>query len=150
MPETALMHVVIRKSSVRWKGRVDGSVRAVTTQSGVLKRARFSPGLPLTKGSQTDPAELIAAAHASSFALALSRELRLKPSVLGDIITTATVTLEYLAAVWTIVSIHLDVTARLPGITQNRFIDAIIRAKTKCPVTRLLRATISMNARLER
>ena len=144
------MNVMMRKAAVHWKGGIGGGTRAMTTESGVLKRARFSPALPLAKTSHTDPVELIAAAHAGSFSLALSNELRLKPSAAGEIVTTATVTLECLAALWTIVDIHLDVAARLPGITQNRFIDATVRAKTKCLVSRLLRATISMTARLEK
>jgi osmotically inducible protein OsmC len=68
----------------------------------------------------------------------------------GDILTSAAVTLERLAAGWTILNIHLDVVARLPNATQGRFIDAAVRAKTNCLVSRVLRATISMNAKLEK
>jgi osmotically inducible protein OsmC len=150
LSETVLMNLMIRKASVRWKGGTDGGARAVTTGSGVLKRAGSSPGLPLKINPHTDPAELIAAAHACSFSLALSNELRLKPSAVGQIVTTATVTLEYLAAVWTIINIHLTVVAMLPKVTHDRFIDATVRAKTNCLVSRLLRANISMNARLEK
>ena len=67
----------------------------------------------------------------------------------ADVIVTATVTLEHLAAGWTIMNIHLNVIARLPKVTQSRFIDATVRAKTSCLVSRLLRANISMNAKLE-
>jgi osmotically inducible protein OsmC len=150
LSENVPMNVMIRKASVRWKGGMAGGARAVTTDSGVLKRATFSLGLPLKSNSHTDPAELIAAAHASSFSLALSSELRLRPSAVGKIVTTTTVTLEYLAAVWTIMNIHLNVVATLPKVTQDRFIDATVRAKTNCLVSRLLRANISMNARLEK
>ena len=144
------MNVMIRKASVRWKGGADGGARAVTAESGVLKRARSSPGRALRINSHSDPAELIAAAHASSFSLALSNELRLRPSAAGEILTTASVTLEYLAAVWTIISINLNVVATLPKVTHDKFIDATVRAKTNCLVSRLLRANISMNARLEK
>jgi osmotically inducible protein OsmC len=68
----------------------------------------------------------------------------------GDIATTATVTLEHLAAGWTIINIHLNVIARLPRLTQGEFIDATVRAKTSCVVSRLLRTNISMNAKLEK
>jgi osmotically inducible protein OsmC len=149
-PEDVRMNVIMRKASVRWKGGAAGGTRAVTTASGVLKRARFSGGLPVKINSRTDPAELIAAAHAGSFSLALSKELRLRPSAAGDIVTTVTVTLEHLAAVWTIINVHLNVVATLPKVTQGRFIDATVRAKTNCLVSRLLRGNISMHARLEK
>jgi len=143
------MNLIIRKASVRWKGGAKGGTRAVTTESGVLKQAKFSLGTPLKHNSNTDPAELIAAAHASSFSLALSNELGLKAIAAGEIVTSAAVTLEHLAAGWTIMNIHLNVVARLPKVTQSRFIDATVRAKTSCLVSRLLRANVSMNAKLE-
>jgi len=121
----------------------------MTTESGVLKDAGFSPGIPFARDSGTNPAELIAAAHAASFSLALSHELGLAGSASGHIVITATVTLEHLAAGWTIMNIHLNVVARLPKVTQSRFIDATVRAKTSCVVSRLLRANISMTAKLE-
>ena len=139
------MNLIIRKASVCWKG----GARSVTSDSGVLKRAKFSLGLPVKNNSHTDPAELIAAAHATSFSLALFNELKLKPSAGAKIATSASVTLEYLVTGWTIMNIHLTVVARLAKVTQGRFIDATVRAKTNCLVSRLLRANISMNAKLE-
>ncbi|HUA37086.1 MAG TPA: OsmC family peroxiredoxin [Candidatus Sulfopaludibacter sp.] len=144
------MKLIIQKASVRWQGGSNGGTRAMTTESGVLKETGFSLGIPFTKNSGTNPAELIAAAHAASFSLALSNELGLAGSASGDIVVTATVTLEHLAAGWTIMNIHLNVIARLLKVTQGRFIDATVRAKTSCLVSRLLRANISMNARLEK
>jgi hypothetical protein len=70
-------------------------------------------------------------------------------SASGDIVTTTTVTLEHLAGGWTITNLHLNVIAKLPKMTQREFIDATVRAETSCLVSRLLRATISMNAKLE-
>jgi osmotically inducible protein OsmC len=147
--EYASVNLIIRKASVLWRGGGKGGTRTVTTDSGVLKRARVSLGLPHKDNSDTDPAELLAAAHASSFSLALSNELGLRASAAGKIVTEATVTLEHLAAGWTIMNIHLNVIARLPKVTQARFIDVTVRAKTNCIVSRLLRANISMNAKLE-
>jgi lipoyl-dependent peroxiredoxin len=145
------MKLIMRKASVQWKGGSNGGTRRITTESGALKQAHYSPGIPL-RGSAgaTNPAELIAAAHAASFASALSNELGLAGAARGDIVTTATVTLEHLAAGWTIINIHLNVIARLPRLTQGEFIDATVRAKTSCLVSRLLRANISMNAKLEK
>lgn len=144
------MKLIMRKASVSWKGGADGGTRAISTESGVLNRAHYSLGVPFRENSGTNPAELIAAAHAASFSLALWNELGLPGSAPGDVVTTATVTLEQLAAGWTIMNIHLNVIARLPRLTQSRFIDATVRAKTSCLVSRLLRANISMNARLEK
>lgn len=144
------MNLIIRKASVLWKGGDKGGTRAVTTDSGVLKRAKFSLDLPFKNKSHTDPAELIAAAHVSSFSLALSNELGLKASAAGEIVTVATVTLEHLAAGWKVMNIHLNVLARLPRVTQGTFIDATVRAKTNCLVSQLLRANVSMNAKLEK
>jgi osmotically inducible protein OsmC len=143
------MTLITRKASVRWKGAAKGGTRAVTTESGILNETKISLGIPHKNGSDTDPVELIAAAHASSFSLALSKELGLKDFAAGEIITTATVTLEYLATGWTITSIHVNVIARLPKVSQGNFIDATVRAKTNCLVSKALRSTISMNAKLE-
>lgn len=140
------MQLIIRKAAVQWKVGAKGDTRIVNTGSGVLKNTRCASGVPLKEN--TDPAELIAAAHAGSFALALAKELKLAPSASGNIITTATVTKEHLATGWMITNIHLNVVAALPRVTQSEFIDATVRAKTSCLVSQLLRATISMNAKL--
>jgi osmotically inducible protein OsmC len=142
------MQLIIRKAAVQWKAGPKGDTRVVNTGSGVLKDTRYASGVPLKENSVTDPAELIAAAHAGSFSLALSKELKLAPSASGNIITTATVTTEHLATGWTITNIHLNVIAMLPQVTQSEFIDATVRAKTSCLVSQLLRATISVNAKL--
>ena len=142
------MQLIIRKAVVEWKIGSKGGTRIVSTGSGVLKDARCASDIPLKENSVTDPAELIAAAHAGSFSLALSKELKLPPSASGSITTTATVTTEHLNTGWTITNIHLDTVATLPKVTQNKFIDATVRAKTSCLVSRLLRATVSVNARL--
>jgi osmotically inducible protein OsmC len=144
------MKLIMRKASVRWQGGSRGGLRAMTTESGALKEAPYSLSVPFREDSGTNPVELIAAAHAGSFASALSNELGLARSAAGDIVITATVTLERLAAGWTIMNIHLNIVARLPRVTQRRFIDATVRAKTSCLVSRLLRADISMNAKLEK
>jgi osmotically inducible protein OsmC len=139
------MNPISREVSVAWK---DG-VSAVTTGSGESEGVRFSLSAPLKNGSGIDPATLIAAAHAGSFSLALSQEVGAKAFAAGEIVVTALVTMEPLAAGWTVMNIHLKVVAKLPKVTQGGFIDAAIRAKTSCMVSRLLNAKISMNAKLE-
>src|ERR1044072_1923151 len=106
------MKLLVRNASVLWKGGLKESTRIVSTTSGVLKRARFFSGVGHRK-SATDPGELIAAAHAASFSLALLHELGLPNSTSGRIATTAMVTLEDLAGGWTIMNIHLNVMAKL-------------------------------------
>ncbi|MEO8206199.1 MAG: OsmC family peroxiredoxin [Chthoniobacterales bacterium] len=144
------MNPIIRKSSVHWKGGARGGTRTVTTESGVIKEAFFSSQKLLKKSAHTDPAELVAAALATSFSLALSNELKLRPVAAGMIATTASVTQDHSIAGWTIKKVHLNVIAKLPDVTQGTFIDATIRAKTHCLISKLLRANISMNAKLEK
>jgi len=122
----------------------------MTTESGVLSQTRYAMSIPLRKTSGTNPAELIAAAHAGSFSMALSQELGLARSALGSIATTATVTLQNLSGIWSIINLHLNVLAKLPKVTQGQFIDATVRAKTTCLISKLLRANLSMNAKLEK
>ena len=143
------MKLIMRKASARWESGARGGTQTLSAESGALKQIRYSLGIPF-ENSATDPAELVAAAHAASFALALSHELGLARSVSGNIVVTATVTLEHVAAGWTILDLHLNIVARLPGVPQGRFIDATVRAKTSCMVSRLLRANISMTAKLEK
>ncbi len=78
------MKLIMRKAFVRWKGGSNGGTRAMTTESGMLKKARYSLGIPFRENSGTNPAELIAAAHAGSFSLALSNELGLTGFASGD------------------------------------------------------------------
>jgi osmotically inducible protein OsmC len=142
--------IIMKKSSVRWNGGSKSRTRIMSTQSGVLRRTCIAQGMTPAENFDTDPAELIAAAHAGSFSLALSNELRSSGCASDHIITTATVTLEHLRAGWTIINIHLDVIAKLLKVSQGKFIDATVRAKTRCLVTRLLRTSVSMNAKLEK
>src|SRR5688572_16498134 len=100
------MKLIMRKAFVRWKGGSKGGSRVITTESGVLKQSRYSVGIPFCTDSVTNPVELMAAALAGSFSLALSNELGLAAFSAGDTLTTATLTLERLAAGWTIMNIH--------------------------------------------
>jgi len=114
-----------------------------------LNRASFSLGQIRHHKFNTNSAELIAADHATSFSLALISELGKAALVGGEILLTASVRLELTAAEWTMTNLHLNVVARLPRLSQEAFIDATLRAKMKCPVSRALRPAVSMNAKLE-
>jgi len=142
------MKLVNRKASTRWNGSARG--RRHDVKRRVLKRVSYTARVSRQEDCDTHPAELLAVAHAASFALALTKELGLAASPPGKIVITATVTLERQVAFWTITNIHLNVLAQLHKVTQSRFIDAAIRAKTKCLVSRLSRVNISMNAKLEK
>jgi osmotically inducible protein OsmC len=144
--ERMAMKPVVRKASVSWKG----GAKAFTNESPSLKPAGFTFGTSFNGSSNTASAELIAAAHANSFVLALFQELGPQALRAGNLFATAAVSLELLAAGWTIIGIHLHVVAKLPQVTQSEFIDATVRAKTNCLVSRLVRANISMNAKLEK
>jgi osmotically inducible protein OsmC len=139
-----------RTASVLWKSGAQGGTRSISTGSGALTEAQILSGSPLKCDLYTNPGELIAAALVSSFSLALSRELGTKADVVGEIATTATVNTENLSAGWTVTDVALSVNARLPKVTQGQFIDAAVQAKTSCMVCRLLRANISMHAKLDK
>jgi osmotically inducible protein OsmC len=122
---------------------------AISTQSGVLADAPYSFVTRFENQKGTNPEELIAAAHAGCFTMALSAQLGTMNFTPQSLRTTAAVTLEKLDAGWTISKIHLDVTAKVPGISASAFDSAAASAKANCPVSRLLKAEISMDALLE-
>jgi osmotically inducible protein OsmC len=137
-----------RKASVIWQGSHKHGSGAMYTNSTGFKKVAY--GLGRRIDGLTNPPELIAAAHASSFSIALANELGDAGYHPTQIDTTATVTMEDNAAGWTMTQIHLDVIATLPRGRQCDFIDATLRAKATCPISRLLNANISMRAKLKR
>lgn len=148
--EITSMNLIIRKTSIHWKSGAPGGIGTLTTGSGVLKEAKLSLGLSPQEAVHTDSAELIAAAHASSFFLALANDLQLRVIPSGEIITTATVTMEPLGTEGAMKNIHLNVLAKLPNVTHIRFIEAMVRSKTNSGVSQLPLGNVSMNAKLER
>jgi osmotically inducible protein OsmC len=119
----------------------------ISTPSAALKMALHAANGDL-KRRGTNPPELIAAAHAGSFALTLANELSEAGYRPRQIDTTSTVTMEDIAAGWTMTQIHLDVVAAVPRVAECDFVDAALRAKANCPVSRALNANISMRAKL--
>ena len=137
-----------RKASVLWLGTRLRGKGAIRTPNAALKMAMHaSDGDARRRG--TNPTELIAAAHAGSFSLTLANELGEAGYNPRQIDTTATVTMEH-AAGWTMTQIHLDVIAEVPRVAKCDFVDATLRAKANCPVSRALTANISMRALLTR
>jgi len=138
-----------RKGSAVWNGGLKDGKGTVSTASGVLNNAPYSFVTRFENEKGTNPEELIGAAHAGCFSMALSAQLNnagLKPE---RIATEATVTLEKLEAGFAITTVHLQVSARVPGATQDQFNTATNNAKAGCPVSKLLNAKITMDAKLE-
>jgi len=138
-----------RKASAVWQGGLKDGKGTISTDSGVLDNTQYSFSTRFEDGVGTNPEELIAAAHAGCFSMALSGQLGSAGLTAESINTTATVTLEKTDAGFTITKVHLDVTARIPGAEQSAFETAANNAKAGCPISRLLKAEITMDAKLE-
>jgi len=138
-----------RKASAVWQGGLKDGKGTISTDSGVLENTQYSFSTRFEDGKGTNPEELIAAAHAGCFSMALSGQLGNAGMTAESINTTATVTLEKTDAGFTITKVHLDVTARIPGAEQAAFETAANNAKAGCPISRLLKAEITMDAKLE-
>jgi osmotically inducible protein OsmC len=137
-----------RKASARWEGAIQNGRGTISTDSGTLSQAQYSFSTRFENGVGTNPEELIAAAHAGCFSMALSGQLGKADLTPESIETTATVTLDKTDAGWTVTEVHLDVTARVPGATEEAFNTAADNAKLGCPISRLLIAKITMDAKL--
>jgi lipoyl-dependent peroxiredoxin len=138
-----------RNATAVWKGNLREGDGTLTTESGVLSKTQYSFRTRFAEGIGTNPDELIAASLGGCFSMALSNELGLSGLHPKSIETTATATMEDLAAGWTLTHVQLDVHATVPDASQARFMDAALAAKTKCPIARLLNTTISMAASLD-
>jgi osmotically inducible protein OsmC len=137
-----------RSATARWQGGLKDGQGNISTQSGVLTNAQYSFGTRFEHGTGTNPEELIAAAHAGCFTMALSAQLD-KAGLKADSLETAvTVTMEKKETGWEITESHLEVTARIPGADTDRFEAAANEAKASCPISRLLNTMITMEARL--
>lgn len=137
-----------RTASAHWSGGLKDGRGTVSTQSGVLKQTQYSFSTRFENGAGTNPEELIAAAHAGCFSMALSGQLGQEGMTAESIDTTATLTLEKTDAGFTITAVHLDVEVKIPGADQVKFDTAAQNAKKGCPVSRVLNATITMSAKL--
>jgi lipoyl-dependent peroxiredoxin len=138
-----------RKGSARWSGTLKEGSGTVSTGSGLLRDAQYSFGTRFEEGEGTNPEELIAAAHAGCFSMALSGQLTEGGSPPESIETAATVTLEKTEAGFSVTKVHLEVIGKVPGATEESFEKAANNAKSGCPISRLLNAEINMDARLE-
>jgi osmotically inducible protein OsmC len=138
-----------RKASAAWNGGLKDGKGTISTDSGVLSNTQYSFSTRFEEGAGTNPEELIAAAHAGCFSMALSGQLGQAGLTADSIRTTASVTLEKTDSGFAITKVHLDVSAKVPGADSQAFETAANNAKAGCPVSKLLKAEITMEATLE-
>ena len=138
-----------RNASAVWNGGLKDGKGTISTDSSVLSNTQYSFSTRFEDGIGTNPEELIAAAHAGCFSMALSGQLGKAELTADSIRTTASVYLEKLEAGFALTKVHLDVTAKVPGASEEAFQTAANNAKAGCPVSKVLNAEITMTARLE-
>jgi osmotically inducible protein OsmC len=138
-----------RKASAVWKGGLKDGKGVVSADSGVLSNTPYSFATRFENTPGTNPEELIAAAHAACFSMALSAQLGAANLPPSSISTTANLTLEKLDSGFAITAVHLDVKAQVPNADEAAFNKAAENAKTGCPVSKVLNAKITMTAKLE-
>jgi len=138
-----------RSASAMWNGDLKTGKGTLSTDSGVLSNSQYSFSTRFENGKGTNPEELLAAAHAGCFSMALSAQLGEAGLVARSIRTTATVTLEKAAGGFAITAVHLDLTAKIPGADPQAFNKAAENAKSGCPVSKLFNAKITLDKKLE-
>jgi osmotically inducible protein OsmC len=138
-----------RSASAVWKGGLKDGKGTISTDSGVLSDTQYSFGTRFEDGKGTNPEELIGAAHAGCFSMALSAQLGEAGLTAESIATKATVTLEKTDGGFAITAIHLDLKAKIPGASKQAFETAANNAKAGCPVSKVLNAKITLDAALE-
>mgnify|MGYP000070418120 FL=1 len=138
-----------RNGSAVWSGGIKDGKGAVSTGSGALKEAPYGFNTRFEDSPGTNPEELIGAAHAGCFTMALSGQLGKAGMTAQELRTTATVSMEKEGDGFTITAVHLDLVAKIPGASQEDFDKAATTAKENCPVSKLLNAEITLSSRLE-
>jgi osmotically inducible protein OsmC len=139
---------MIRKATARWDGGLKDGKGMVSAQSGAFKNLAYTFATRFEDKPGTNPEELIAAAQAGCFSMALSAELGKAGLTPQSIETAADLTLEMLPGGPTITGIHLRVNARVPGADKAKFDTAAEAARKGCPVSRALNAKVTVEARL--
>jgi len=141
--------MIQKKASAVWKGSLKEGTGSISTETGVLKEAPYGFKSRFENGRGTNPEELIGAAHAGCFSMALAAMLGEAGLIPEKIETQAQVTLEKQGEGFAITASHLNVVAKIPGIDAGKFAEIANKAKAGCPVSKVLNAKITMEARLE-
>ena len=139
---------IIKKAWAVWKGGIKDGIGSISTETGVLKEAPYGFKARFEGGKGTNPEELIGAAHAGCFSMALSKILGDAGLTAENIETHAAVTLEKVGEGFEITVSHLTVSAKIPDTDQAKFEELANQAKVGCPVSKLLKANITMEAKL--
>jgi len=142
------MATIKRNATAGWHGSGKDGRGALTTQSGTLADTPYSFTTRFGDGKGANPEELIAAAHAGCFTMALSAQLGNAGMTAKKLETTATISLEKVGDAFAITKSHLDLTAEIPGADKAKFDAAVKAAETGCPVSKLFKAEISVAAKL--
>lgn len=137
-----------RKASAIWNGGLKDGKGVVSTESGILNATPYSFSTRFEGEKGTNPEELIGAAHAGCFSMALSMILGMAGMTAEKIETHATISLEQVAGGFAVTASHLDVTVTIPGADAAKFQEAAETAKANCPISKLLNAKITMDAKL--
>lgn len=137
-----------RTASAVWNGDLKTGKGSISLASGVLSNTKYSFSTRFEEGIGTNPEELVAAAHAGCFAMALSAQLGQAGLTPERLDAKATVTMDKLDAGWTVTKSHLEVAAKIPGASEEAFRKAAEDAKAGCPISRLLKAEITLDAKL--
>ncbi|AKT27982.1 OsmC family protein [Pseudomonas syringae pv. actinidiae] len=139
---------IVKKASAHWEGDLKSGIGSISTETGVLREAPYGFKARFEGGKGTNPEELIGAAHASCFSMALSMILGDAGLKADSIDTSAEVSLDQVEGGFAISAVHLVLKAKVPGATQEQFDELTNKAKEGCPVSKVLNAKITLDATL--
>lgn len=140
---------ILRRATAHWEGGIKSGEGTLSTASGVLDDTPYGFSDRFEDGPNTNPEELIGAAHAGCYAMALSGALEKAGMTAESLDVTADVTLEKVDEGFEVTAVYLDLRARIPGANEAKFLEAANGAKEGCPVSKLLNAEITLDANLE-
>jgi osmotically inducible protein OsmC len=143
------MASIKRHATAAWAGSGKDGSGILTTQSGTLKDTPYGFNARFGDGKGTNPEELIAAAHAGCFSMATAFQLSGAGHPPESLHTDATLTMEQVPGGWQIAAVHLTMRAKVPGLDAAKFQELAEGAKANCPVSKVLNATITLDATLE-
>ncbi|MEG5265098.1 OsmC family protein [Pseudomonas sp. JDS28PS106] len=139
---------IIKKASAHWEGDLKSGIGSISTETGVLREAPYGFKARFEGGKGTNPEELIGAAHAGCFSMALSMILGNAGFTAESIDTQAEVSLDQVEGGFSISAVHLILKAKVPGASQQQFDELTKQAKEGCPVSKVLNAKITLDATL--
>lgn len=140
--------MIKKTASAEWSGGIKDGTGFISTETRALDRHPYGFKARFEDGPGTNPEELIGAAHAGCFTMALSGKLGEAGMTATRLATKATVSLEKSDGGFTITAVHLELDAEIPGADQQKFDAAVKDAKENCPVSKLLNAKITLDAKL--